>query len=466
MRAGSVKRALVAVGAALLLVVGAGVVPAAAQQVSGDGAWRSTGHDYDGDGDLVVPALPKGVTFTNIRLVSRGSLFFRSDGKVVANGTLKAQGFNERVPALPSGVRYVDGFATNDVRSAELSFLLLRSDGELVRYNNTPSDYSLRELSGSVRYARFGNRWELRFLSDGRVEYVYWTMPSEPEAGDEPTLHRVVTRRSDYVGGVYGAGYVILLRADGRAVSRVWDECAMTDEGNVCFAGRKPTGSVVPKLPKGVRYTQVTGDGQGYVVYVRSDGKVVTSGRMTSASTVARPKIPSLPRGVRYLRASVGSIHLALVRSDGRVVLVGSHKSRTKYGQLIEKIWKVPVLKKDHRFVDVVAGDSGTFFQSEAIPRGVRVATQITKVRVTSKKARRATVVVTLSSVAKVKGGKVRVTYKGKTIGRATVKKGHTVKVAISTARLARAKKNTIKVKYLGKHHAKASYTTARTLTP
>lgn len=246
---------LLAVLASLVLVV-SGMSPAQAEQVSGSGKWQSTGNNELGN--LSIPSLPSGTQFKSITPNGGTTFFLRSDGTVAASGN--SAGMVDSIPSLPSGVKYVDLAGAG-------SLVLLRSDGEYAvtgAYANDPG--FIGGLPPGVTYRKLlGNSPNLRLRSDNKVEIVGQVTDLDGDLEGPTPWVKTVTNRTDYVEGAIGAGFALLLRADGKVKSVVWDRCGgITD----CLEGTPefPLGGKVPSLPKGVTFKKVVTNGEGYAV--------------------------------------------------------------------------------------------------------------------------------------------------------------------------------------------------------
>jgi alpha-tubulin suppressor-like RCC1 family protein len=105
----------------------------AAGQASGfairsDGS--AVGWGWNSGGQLNVPALPPGLRYTAVSADASNVLFLRSDGTIAIAGTGASYGL-ANLPSLPSGLRYIAVACGQSVAAA------LRSDGSIVSWGST-----------------------------------------------------------------------------------------------------------------------------------------------------------------------------------------------------------------------------------------------------------------------------------------------------------------------------------------
>lgn len=93
----------------------------------------------------------------------------------------------------------------------------------------------------------------------------------------------------------------------------------------------------------------MTSGGDVHVLFLRSDGKVLSSGDVRHGQSW----IPDLEKHVRYVQVAAGWLHTILLRSDGTAVGVGNNHA----GQC-----KVPTLSDDLDYVQVAAGGEHSLF--------------------------------------------------------------------------------------------------------
>lgn len=458
----TIKLGMIAALAASALAATALAVPASAAESTQATTYSTGGSNAAAN---VVPALPAGVTFTKVSAGTTQTLYLRSDGQVVGAGANTAHSLD--IPALPAGVTYVDVDATGDVT------VLVRSDGKIV-YASDPYTEKLAvpELPAGVTYKKVFSSGSIiaAIRSDRKVVYfpVYWddrfltpttpaptatptVVPTEtptatptavptaaPVANPAAVYYERVTADSDYTtAAVSPTGYMLLMHADGRVKSV---DIRTTKTGTLAA-------TVVPKLPKGMRYLDI--DASTVAVYVRSDGEAVTAGT-TSKGTIA---IPKLPKGISYKSADVGDYTVALVRSDGHAVIAG-YSDNAGVTPTLTKI------SKGNRYTALSNNASHLVIQTEKLASNVKVQTSITKVvrPSTVKQGTTATYKVKVFSVAATRGGQVKVTYKGKTIGTGVVGNGAVATITVSTDDMPKSKKrNKVGISFLGIGNAKKS---------
>ena len=270
----------------------------------------------NGDGQTNVPALPEGMSYTDVAGGGFHNLAVRSDGQVVAWGDNRFGAIN--VPALPEGMSYTDVAGGND------HSLALRSDGQVVAWGYTRDGATnVPALPAGVSYTAVadGSFHSLALRSDGQVvawgSYTYGqtNVPTPPESMSYTAV----------AGGTY---HTLALRSDGQVVAR----------------GDNQYGQVsVPALPAGMSYTAVAAGGN-HSLAVRSDGQVVAWGDNDYGLT----NVPALPAGVNYTAVAGGIYHSLAVRSDGKVVAWGYNAQ----GQA-----NVPTLPEGSGYLSVAAGN-------------------------------------------------------------------------------------------------------------
>lgn len=276
-------------------------------------------------GQLNVPALPPGTSYTALAGGAFHSLALRSDGNIVAWGGNPFGQLN--VPALPVGLTYTAvsaGYGHN---------LALRSDGNIAAWGFNPTGQTnVPALPLGLAYAAVsaGEAHSLALRGDGSV--VAWGSNGAGQLG-VPELPVGVT----YTAVAAGFYHNLALRSDGSLVAWGSNSMGQTD---------------VPALPPGLTYTAAAG-GLSHSLALRSDGSVVAWGSNASGQT----DVPALPVGVTYTAVAAGEAHSLALRSDGIVVAFGANAS----GQT-----DVPSLPAGASYAGVAAGQ----FHSLAL-RGV-----------------------------------------------------------------------------------------------
>ncbi|MHC5212511.1 MAG: RCC1 domain-containing protein [Planctomycetota bacterium] len=218
-----------------------------------DGSVVAWGSNWGGQID--VPALPPGLTYTGLAAGPGHALALRSDGSLVAWGDDTCGQCN--VPALPAGVTYVEASAGGPAWSYE------DWDG---CYGNS---------SGVC-----GRSVALR--SDGSV--VTWGLPLQGTP-DVPALPAGLT----YVEVSAGADHMAARRSDGSVVAWGANDAGQCD---------------VPPLPAGLTYAGVSAGMNNTTAWL-SDGSLVEWGSpLAFASGLF--SAPPLPPGVSYVELAAG----------------------------------------------------------------------------------------------------------------------------------------------------------------
>jgi hypothetical protein len=423
----------------------------------------------------IVPALPAGVIYTKVSAGTTQTLYLRSDGKVVGAGANTNHSLD--IPELPAGTTYVDVDGTGDIT------VLVRSDGQIV-FASKPyaKDLYAPTLPAGVKYTKVfsGGSSITALRSDGRavmfktyfddrfLEPVVTTptptptatatatpvptdtatpVPTEtatpvptttpspavtaaPVANPTPVYWERVTTDADYVdAAVSGSDYALLLHATGKAKA-----VDLRSIKTPALAAVK-----VPKLPAGMRYTAI--DASTVAAYVRSDGKIVTAGA-TAKGVIA---IPATPKGVGYTDVEVGDYSLTGLLSNGNAVIAG-------YSDASGITPALPKLSKGTRFVGISNNASHAVFRTSKLLTGQKVQTSISKVTRPTivVHGTTATYKVKVFSMAATKGGQVKVTYKGKTIGTGVVGAGAVATIQVSTATMPTKARNKVGIAFMG----------------
>ncbi|MEU0495790.1 Ig-like domain-containing protein [Mycobacterium sp. NPDC006124] len=271
-------------------------------------------------GQLDIPALPAGVTYTQVSASGSVTVLLRSDGAAVAVGGT-VYGPVGAVPALPAGVTYTQ------VSTTSFYTLLLRSDGTTVGFGAAPNgQLDIPALPAGTRYIQVsaGTTHAALLRSDGTAVAI-----GDDHSGqlDIPALPAGVT----YTRVSAGFLFTVLLRSDGTAVA-----VGMNRSGE----------STVPTLPAGVSYTGVS-TATFLAQYLRSDGTAVAS--LTGGASEA--DIPKLPAGVTFTQVAVGNGHTVWLRSDGAASVRGGNE----LGQS-----DIPALPAGVSYAQVAAGGNDT----------------------------------------------------------------------------------------------------------
>ena len=278
---------------------------------------------YNDYGQTTIPALPAGVTYTQVAAGYKHTVLLRSDGTAVAVG-LNNYG-QTTIPAPPAGVTYT-GVAAGDLHT-----VLLRSDGTAVAIgNNDMGQTTIPALPAGVTYtgAAAGPYHTVLLRSNGTAVAVGYY-------GDGQTGIPALPAGVTYTQVAAGGWHTVLLRSDGTAVA-------------VGSNGYGQTG--IPALPAGVTHTGAAA-GLYHTVLLRSDGTAVAVGNNGYGQT----GIPALPGGVTYTDVAAGRYDTVLLRSDGTAVAVGDNG----YGQT-----SIPALPGGVTYTDVAGGTYHTVLLS------------------------------------------------------------------------------------------------------
>ena len=276
-----------------------------------DGQILAWGHN--GDGQCNVPALPAGLTYVEVSAGSGSDAHVvarRSDGSVVAWGDNTYGQLN--VPALPAGVTYVD------VEAGSAATLAKRSDGVVVMWPN-PSQLPAYGPTTIVELD-LGVGGALRRANGVLISFAdnYWSNSNAP----------ALAAGLSYTDVVAGRGSFYALVSDGTA--RAWGYTLY----NACN---------LPGLSAGLQYVELYGGVYGGAALV-SNGSLRFWGDYYDAFNF---QSLSIPAGLVYVAADVGSIHALALRSDGTVVAWGNNS----YGQL-----NVTPLPAGAKYTGVAAG--------------------------------------------------------------------------------------------------------------
>ncbi|CAK0887597.1 unnamed protein product, partial [Prorocentrum cordatum] len=254
-----------------------------------DGTAVARGDNHAGQCDL--PALPAGLTYSQVAAGGCHTVLLRSDGTAVARGS-NADGRCD-LPALPAGLTY------SQVAAGWPHTVLLRSDGTAVaRGSNDFGQCDLPALPAGLTYTQVaaGGRHTVLLRSDGTAVACGWNADGQ---SDLPALPAGLT----YTQVAAGWRHTVLLRSDGTAVACGDNRAGQCD---------------LPALPACLTYTQVAA-AHGHTVLLRSDGTVVACGW----NQYGQCDLPALPAGLTYTQVAAGGIHTVLLRSDGTAVACG-----------------------------------------------------------------------------------------------------------------------------------------------
>ncbi|GLP81491.1 hypothetical protein TUM20984_29110 [Mycobacterium antarcticum] len=274
-------------------------------------------------GQANIPALPAGVTYTQVAVSLFSTVLLRSDGTAVGVG-YNSDGQLD-IPQLSAGVTYTQ------VAAGYRHTVLLRSDGTAIGLgDNDDGQIDIPQLPAGVTYIRIaaGEDGTVLLRSDGTAVGV-----GQNDYGqlNIPALPAGVT----YTQAAVGIRHTVLLRSDGSAV----------------VIGDNSWGQLnIPALPAGVKYTQVAA-GEIHTVLLRSDGTAVAVGN----NGWGQSTVPALPAGVTYTGVAAARYNSALLRSDGTAVAFGQNAS----GQL-----NIPVLPAGVTYTQVAASNHTVLISS------------------------------------------------------------------------------------------------------
>lgn len=245
-------------------------------------------------GQLDIPALPAGMSYTAMDFALTHTVLLRSDGTVVAIG---ANQYGQlTIPTLPTGVTYTA------VSTSEQHTVLLRSDGTAVAVGyGAQGQTSIPALPPNLRYTAVaaGGYHTVLLRSDGEVIAVGLNGLGQNTI---PTLPAGVT----YTAIAAGDNHTLLLRSDGQVI-------AIGDNGQ---------GQVtIPGPPTGLRYTAIAA-GRNHTALLRSDGAVLYTQATSGTNSTVVTNTP--PAGTRYIAVAAGNYQTLMLRSDGSVQQIWS----------------------------------------------------------------------------------------------------------------------------------------------
>ena len=225
-------------------------------ELDGVPRWGCNAH-----GQLSLPALEEGVTYTQADVSAHHTVLLRSDGKAVACG--ENRNGQCTFPEPGEGVIYTQ------VAAGDFHTTLLRSDGVAISCGN---DQCIGYRPTRIVPPRWRDIRAFHF-SDGTPRCL-----PPPRQSDIPPLAEGVK----YTQVSANDSTTVLLRSDGTAVA----------------CGCNHFGQCDLPVEEGVRYTQVASGGS-HTVLLRSDGTVVAVGR-DNVGEVSR--IPVLEGGRTYIQ--------------------------------------------------------------------------------------------------------------------------------------------------------------------
>ncbi|HEX5053269.1 MAG TPA: hypothetical protein VFZ65_15950 [Planctomycetota bacterium] len=286
-----------------------------------------------------VPTIPAGLQCVQVDAGQVHSVARLSDGRVLSWGH---NDFYEHDlpyrsdPGARPTLRYVD------VSSGSTFSLLVTSDGLVTDFGGTNGLVTLPALPPGLRYVRTraGSHHLLAMRSDGRVFAFGDNSVGQCNVPPLPA-------GSSYIDMAIGAGHSLLLRSDGVALAfgyNGWGECnipalpagmtyqriaayegyslLLRSDGTLHYVGYPAAGTQnVPQPPPGTSFVDIAG-AKNFAVAICSDGTAIAWGSTGSSSWLG---LPALPTGVAYVEGSGSYSDVALRRSDGQVVVVGTN---------------------------------------------------------------------------------------------------------------------------------------------
>jgi hypothetical protein len=193
---------------------------------------------------------------------------------------------------------------------------------------------------------------------------------------------------------------------------------------------------------------------------VRADGQVVVLGRDKSLPNSGRPRIPALPESLKYTAAEFGDGYALLSRSDGLVIAATwwspKESDSSAKAQRFRRAINVPRPPKGSVLAGVEIFDAGGIERIQYWERKLGsedfAHSSISSVKAKGKvrKGKAAKVKVVVASQSDMAGAKVRIAYKGKTIGTAKVSKSGGATVRIKTGSFKAGSKNKVTAYFLG----------------
>jgi alpha-tubulin suppressor-like RCC1 family protein len=373
---------------------------------SGAAALRSDGEvvvwgSINPPNGVIAPSVPLGLRYTQVSVGRKHVLLLRSDGIVVAigdnqygqlsvpawppwvwpqsvqacfdmssallsDGSLVVWGQNSSgvtvVPPLPPGMIY----QSYDIGTEHA--LAVRSDGQIIAWgDNQFGECNVPPLPSGVTYvkASAGTYHSVALRSDGSVVawgdnfYHQLDVPTlgageiaiDVVAGHVHSLSRTNQRVLQWgdagswqlVDGLpLGHGGVPTLRHVD-AVCPDGSSLLVLSDGSIQAFGDNAYGQCnVPSLPRGVRYLRAVGSGH-HAMALRTDGQVVAWGE----NGFGQCNVPALPVGMTYVDLAAAHAHSVVLRSDGQAFAFGDNTGG---------MCTIPPLPAGMRYTEVDAG--------------------------------------------------------------------------------------------------------------
>ena len=267
---------------------------------------------------ICIPALPAGVTYTQVAAGYYHTLLLRSDGTVVAvwhsGRGLTLLDVTAVPPSLP-GARHScllprpTRIYVQVATCGRHCFFLLQDDGAVVVHGFAGRNFHVPVLPAGTRYTQIAastcivdTDFAVLLRSDGNVVFCL-DGRRRPDPAQPPALPPGLV----YTEVAAAEGRALLITSDGSAVAL-----------RVSCADGVRVETVIPDLLPGLRYTQVAG-GSRHSVFLRSDGMALATGLNTDGQC----DIPTLPEGLTYTHVTAGCWFTVLLRSDGAAIMCG-----------------------------------------------------------------------------------------------------------------------------------------------
>ena len=357
-------------------------------------------------GQCNVQALPAGLQYTLIAAGEVHGVACRSDDTLVTWGGTAAYGL-ANVPTIPAGLQCVEIDAGQVHSVARLSDGRVLSWGHNTFYEHYVPYRSDPGTTPKLRYvdASAGGTFSLFITSDGLVrdfgssDGLVTLPPLPPGQKYAQTLagfSHLLARRSDgsvfawgnnlngqcnvpalppgktYIDMAISAGHSLLLRSDGTALAfgfNGWGECnipalpagmtyeqlavnqgyslLLRSDGSLHYVGYPGAGTQnVPSPPPGTTFVDIAG-AKNFALAICSDGTAIVWGGTGGSFWTG---VPALQTGVSYVEAVGLYWNVALRRSDGQIVVMGTNQYNAEL---------VPPLEPGTSYVQV-SGVSGS----------------------------------------------------------------------------------------------------------